>query len=135
MYLADLSTKALEDFRRVVAGTYVLLHDEKRHTTKVEARRADGSATSYVATDAVQFCLLGGINHVRSKQKVSFSYLNDPTSILDACAVELKLASKRSTSVLRPSARANDRKGHEAALKILRCSMQKVRAELKRRAA
>jgi hypothetical protein len=132
--LDQITDQRLQQFRTIIARTYALIHDPARHTTGVEARNARGNRVSPTSKNAATFCLFGAEQRVKQDLGApSIPWYEDPGELFDACAVEIY--SEGGTSQIRPAARANDTEGHEAALKILRCSMAKVREELKRRGA
>lgn len=134
-YTVDLAREnvgKLQRARRVMLKTYVLLHDPSRHTTGVAARDSQDQEISFYSVNAVKFCLVGGRNHVCDDMGVGAEE-DISLPLFDQCAVELHAPDEDAIRDLRPAAYVQDTHGHEAALKILRCSMAKVRAELKRR--
>lgn len=120
------SDNTLNRIRRTLAQTYVLLRDPARHTTGTEARNAAGNRVGIASKNATQYCLVGGVKKAGGSSEAT------TLAILDDCAVEL-FGGVSHEGQLRACAYANDTLGHEAAMKMLRCGMQKIRAELKRR--
>lgn len=123
----------LQIARQVMLKTYALIHDPVRHTTGASARRDNGLECGPSDSDAVMFCLVGGLNKICWADDTIGYREQISIPLFDQCAIEMIGPELEDVKDLRPSAYANDHYGHEAALKIIRCSMAKVRAELKRR--
>ena len=136
MDLKQYSVDGLMQLRSLLLKTYALIHDPIRHTTGADARNALGEEVT--VQDGVQWCLLGAQEKAKHDLGLDWIIARHAERLSSRCANELYdlepvWADPDINDDLPLAAAVNDYYGHEAALEILRCSVQKVRAELKRR--
>lgn len=133
----DLETIGPEEqalMRRILLEAYSIIHDPENHAIGYEAVDDDGYETDSADHAAVRFCMLGAKGAATHRlaergesREIIYDVGTDVSRLLNQCAVDLYPEDIDERNVSFPAAQVNDGLGHEAALKVIRRGVKKLR--------